>query len=91
MMGYGQSAALRQTPKKKATALYFDNQQYCICRRGDDGLVFMIECESCKEWFHGDCVGVCKQLAARINQYICIGCARVVNDIDLWSKQTMVQ
>ena len=70
--------------KKRAgrKALYFDNQQYCICRRGDDGMVFMIECESCKEWFHGECVGVCKQLAARINQYFCIGCARLVFDFE---------
>lgn len=28
--------------------------QYCICRRGPDG--FMLQCELCKEWYHGSCV-----------------------------------
>lgn len=26
---------------------------YCICRRPYDGKSFMIECDLCKEWFHG--------------------------------------
>lgn len=28
--------------------------QYCICRRGPEG--FMLQCELCKEWYHGSCV-----------------------------------
>ena len=28
--------------------------QYCVCRRGPEG--FMLQCELCKEWFHGSCV-----------------------------------
>ncbi|XP_015761819.1 PREDICTED: LOW QUALITY PROTEIN: lysine-specific demethylase 5A-like [Acropora digitifera] len=28
--------------------------QYCLCRRGPDG--FMLQCELCKEWYHGSCV-----------------------------------
>ena len=31
------------------------NATYCICRRGSSG--FMLQCELCKDWFHGkkDC------------------------------------
>ena len=35
-----------------------DTRRYCVCRRGDDGLQFMIECDSCKERFHGHCIGM---------------------------------
>lgn len=64
--------------------LQFDAQQYCICRRGDDGLLFMIECDSCKEWFHGQCVGIYDDMenAQSQSQYLCIGCARVFYDYD---------
>ena len=72
------------TYKKPITLYeYFDNQQYCICRRGDDGFAFMIECDCCKEWFHGDCVGISKQVGNKITQYICVGCARVIYNYDL--------
>ena len=26
---------------------------YCICRQKYDGQRFMIECDVCKDWFHG--------------------------------------
>mmetsp|Transcript_99431 Transcript_99431/g.136682 ORF Transcript_99431/g.136682 Transcript_99431/m.136682 type:complete len:102 (-) Transcript_99431:157-462(-) len=32
----------------------------------------MIDCDSCKEWFHGDCVGI----YSKVKYYICIGCAK---------------
>jgi hypothetical protein len=28
---------------------------YCVCRKPDNG-EFMIQCDKCNEWFHGDCV-----------------------------------
>ncbi|KAL5014006.1 hypothetical protein ScPMuIL_008276 [Solemya velum] len=28
--------------------------KYCICRKGASG--FMLQCELCKDWFHGSCV-----------------------------------
>ncbi|KAI8644765.1 hypothetical protein BD408DRAFT_111925 [Parasitella parasitica] len=45
-------------PKKKRKAAKKDTHKYCICRKGYDGKEFMIECEDCKEWFHGACVGL---------------------------------
>lgn len=32
----------------------------------------MIDCDSCKEWFHGECVGINQ----KVKYYICIGCAK---------------
>ncbi|XP_076469080.1 CXXC-type zinc finger protein 1-like isoform X1 [Babylonia areolata] len=48
-------------------------QVYCICRSTDCDR-FMIACDCCEEWYHGDCVGV-TQLAARcIKKYFCDSC-----------------
>lgn len=57
-----------------------DTKKYCICRRGDDGLQFMIECDSCKEWFHGHCIGMNSEDEPAMKDqqnYICIGCAKI--------------
>ncbi|XP_069142214.1 lysine-specific demethylase 5A-like isoform X2 [Argopecten irradians] len=31
-----------------------DEVKYCVCRKGASG--FMLQCELCKDWFHGTCV-----------------------------------
>ncbi|KAI9487637.1 MAG: hypothetical protein EXX96DRAFT_554069 [Benjaminiella poitrasii] len=46
----------KTTKKKKRSKK--DESKYCVCRRGYNGKEFMIECEECKEWFHGACVGL---------------------------------
>ena len=33
-----------------------DEQLYCVCRGPNEG--FMIMCDKCDEWFHGDCVRI---------------------------------
>jgi hypothetical protein len=53
-----------------------ESEQYCICRRGDDSVNYMIMCENCKEWFHGKCLKISKSTAEKISQYICLACIR---------------
>ncbi|CEP17171.1 hypothetical protein [Parasitella parasitica] len=60
-------------PKKKKKTVKKDFHKYCICRKGYDGKEFMIECEDCKEWFHGDCVGLKPNSASY--HYACTSCA----------------
>jgi hypothetical protein len=52
------------------------SEKYCICRRGDDSLHYMLMCENCKEWFHGKCLKINKSNADKISQYLCVACSR---------------
>ncbi|XP_048874440.1 death-inducer obliterator 1-like isoform X2 [Brienomyrus brachyistius] len=50
---------------------------YCICRQKHNER-FMICCDRCEEWFHGDCVGITeaegRQLEENGEDYICPSC-----------------
>lgn len=51
-----------------------DHGPYCICRGPDDHR-WMISCDVCEDWFHGECVGVDKTIGeALIVRYVCPGC-----------------
>lgn len=53
---------------------------YCLCRQSHDG--FMISCDTCGEWFHGECIGVTPEQASKVEKYICVRCStlKVYND-----------
>ncbi|XP_057686525.1 CXXC-type zinc finger protein 1a isoform X2 [Corythoichthys intestinalis] len=46
---------------------------YCVCRRPDINC-FMIGCDGCAEWFHGNCVGVSEKAAKAIRVWFCPSC-----------------
>ncbi|KAL4656720.1 lysine-specific demethylase 7B-like isoform X1 [Arapaima gigas] len=47
---------------------------YCVCRQPYDVSRFMIECDICKDWFHGSCVQVEEHQAMDIDVYHCPNC-----------------
>ncbi len=50
-------------------------KRYCICR-STDVTRFMIGCDGCSDWFHGDCVNVTEKQAKYIKRYYCKRCRR---------------
>merc|ERR1711983_115868 len=46
---------------------------YCTCRSTDVNR-FMIGCDHCEEWYHGDCIGVTEKEAKFIKKFYCIEC-----------------
>lgn len=49
------------------------DQIYCLCRKPDDG-EFMIQCNYCEDWFHGQCVQLTPELADTIRAFKCPRC-----------------
>ena len=51
-----------------------DNGPYCICRGPDDHR-WMIGCEKCEDWFHGECVDLDMQTGETlVEKFICPNC-----------------
>eukprot|EP00002_Diphylleia_rotans_P021858 TRINITY_DN4263_c0_g1_i2.p1 TRINITY_DN4263_c0_g1~~TRINITY_DN4263_c0_g1_i2.p1 ORF type:complete len:530 (+),score=97.17 TRINITY_DN4263_c0_g1_i2:715-2304(+) len=48
-------------------------EKYCICDNPNYD-TFMISCDKCNVWYHGDCVGVNEKDATEINTYYCPEC-----------------
>ncbi|XP_030640290.1 CXXC-type zinc finger protein 1a [Chanos chanos] len=46
---------------------------YCVCRKPDINC-FMIGCENCNEWFHGDCINISEKMAKSIREWYCEKC-----------------
>ena len=59
--------------KRKVELLSGAVNVYCFCGLPDDGRI-MIQCDSCFEWYHGHCVGVDKNKAKTLKEYLCNRC-----------------
>lgn len=52
-----------------------DNGPYCLCRGPDDHR-WMICCEKCEDWFHGECINMDKTIGeALIEKFVCPNCS----------------
>jgi len=58
---------------------------YCICRTSDVSR-FMIGCDHCEEWFHGDCVKVTEREAKYIKRYYCRMCRQKNSKLEIVYK-----
>ncbi|KAK7867815.1 hypothetical protein R5R35_008260 [Gryllus longicercus] len=48
---------------------------YCVCGQPYDPRQFMIQCDSCREWYHGSCVKVQEVISKELDRYHCPACA----------------
>ncbi|XP_012221555.1 histone lysine demethylase PHF8-like isoform X3 [Linepithema humile] len=47
---------------------------YCLCGRSYDSEQFMIQCDVCKEWYHGGCVALKEYMTIDLDKYHCPRC-----------------
>jgi hypothetical protein len=67
------AAALPASGTGSAAADPMDTELYCLCRMPQQGR-FMIACDRCNEWFHGDCVGVREDQVDPNAPFFCPNC-----------------
>ncbi|XP_073950640.1 CXXC-type zinc finger protein 1-like isoform X2 [Choristoneura fumiferana] len=64
---------LPERQSKITSLLNQAGQAYCICRSSDSSR-FMIACDACEEWYHGDCINISEREAKYIKNYFCERC-----------------
>ena len=47
---------------------------YCACEMPYNPDLFMVECESCEEWYHPQCVGTTKKQVEKLAHFVCPSC-----------------
>ncbi|KAI7889196.1 uncharacterized protein EV154DRAFT_538961 [Mucor mucedo] len=56
---------------------------YCFCKRPYDVPRFMIACDKCDQWFHGECIQISEKQGEFIDLYFCESCAKARARIEL--------
>ncbi|XP_004207256.1 CXXC-type zinc finger protein 1 isoform X1 [Hydra vulgaris] len=68
-----------------------DTKLFCICRSSDIDR-FMIACDKCMEWFHGDCVNIENKRAARkIEEWYCQQCLDSYEGLQIVFKDKRIE
>uniref|UniRef100_A0A914UMR5 CXXC-type zinc finger protein 1 n=1 Tax=Plectus sambesii TaxID=2011161 RepID=A0A914UMR5_9BILA len=64
------------------------DEQHCFCQSKDTDR-FMIGCDECNKWFHGDCVNVTEQNAKSIVHFYCPPCMQANSRLSIVSKESL--
>ncbi|KAI1741850.1 hypothetical protein F4680DRAFT_457619 [Xylaria scruposa] len=63
-----------------------DNGPYCLCRGPDDHR-WMIGCDVCEDWFHGECVDLDKDIGEKlVERFVCPNCTDGRNNYTKYRK-----
>ncbi|KAI7860635.1 hypothetical protein BDC45DRAFT_492444 [Circinella umbellata] len=64
-----------------------DETLYCICRKPYDIPRFMIACDRCDQWFHGECIGISEKEGEFIDLYFCDDCSKATGKSTSWKPK----
>ncbi|EEY15721.1 conserved hypothetical protein [Verticillium alfalfae VaMs.102] len=65
-----------------------DPGPYCLCRGPDDHR-FMIFCDICQDWFHGECVDMDRDVGNNlVERFVCPNCTDLANNVRTLYKKT---
>ncbi|ORX95233.1 hypothetical protein K493DRAFT_301594 [Basidiobolus meristosporus CBS 931.73] len=85
--GWDEVLEVLQQNVSKCSAVESQGEAYCLCRSADSG--FMIECDSCHEWYHGHCVKLTRKDAKSQRSYICPICNPAVGISRVFKRPTL--
>ncbi|CCJ28784.1 unnamed protein product [Pneumocystis jirovecii] len=59
---------------------------YCICQKPDTGC-WMIACDGCDNWYHGECVKIAKADEELLDKYFCYSCTKKGKGYTIWKRK----
>ncbi|KAI8084522.1 uncharacterized protein BX664DRAFT_283144 [Halteromyces radiatus] len=69
---------------KKSTS---STELYCFCQKVYDETQFMIACDRCEKWFHGDCIGIDEKQGEAVDLYFCPSCSKISGKQTSWKAK----
>ncbi|CAO3607859.1 unnamed protein product [Cunninghamella echinulata] len=60
---------------------------YCICRKPYDIPRFMIACDRCDQWFHGECISISEKEGEFVDLYFCDACSKITGKKTSWKAK----
>ncbi|CAF2371700.1 unnamed protein product [Rotaria sp. Silwood2] len=74
---------VQQNDKSSDDTEQMHRRLWCICKKPWDHSRVMLRCDSCANWYHGDCIGVTKEQARVLDmsgdQFVCPPCQGVTS------------
>ncbi|ORE01942.1 hypothetical protein BCV72DRAFT_252780 [Rhizopus microsporus var. microsporus] len=67
---------------KQTRALPEENIVHCICKRPYTETEFMIACDNCNQWFHGECIGLPESQGLFVDLFFCENCSKTRTRIE---------
>ncbi|QSL65421.1 hypothetical protein MERGE_002731 [Pneumocystis wakefieldiae] len=59
---------------------------YCICQKPDTGC-WMIACDGCDNWYHGECVKILEADEELLDKYFCDFCTKKGKGCTMWKRK----
>ncbi|CAB4054287.1 BPTF [Lepeophtheirus salmonis] len=68
--------------KRKMNLLH--HKVYCICKTKYDATKFYVGCDTCNNWFHGNCVGITEEMSKTMTEYFCDECKSAKDNQEIY-------
>ncbi|CAM4927111.1 unnamed protein product [Rotaria socialis] len=83
---------IKKTDKSNDDSDQMHRRLWCICKKPWDHSRLMLRCDSCANWYHGDCIGVTKEQARVLDmngdQFVCPPCKGVTSNSEVKSRRS---
>ncbi|WBW75226.1 Set1C PHD finger subunit Spf1 [Schizosaccharomyces osmophilus] len=76
----------RRTKPGSSLNADFEGPAYCLCKGPDDGR-WMLGCDGCEDWFHGECVNIPESYDELTVQYFCPSCMASGRGVTAWKRK----
>jgi len=93
---HGKCIGISEKKSKKISTWLCDNckgeaetaekELFCLCRTPYDDTKFYVGCDGCEGWYHPACVGITRQDAELMAEYVCPKCSGTQNATETGSE-----